>query len=112
MTVKVIVKDKEGKEIWSFNPTNRANFQEMAALQGIEIPVACGVGVCGICLCEVEEGNSMVQEDLYGNPAQPLPEDENGAPQEILACVAGIKEGEKDLFADEEEHVIVLKRAY
>lgn len=112
MTVKVIVKDKEGKEIWSFNPTNRANFQEMAALQGIEIPVACGVGVCGICLCGVEDWASFVQSDLYGSPVAPLSEDENGNPKEILACVAGIKEGEKDLFADEEEHVIVLKRAY
>ncbi|MCR5411991.1 MAG: 2Fe-2S iron-sulfur cluster binding domain-containing protein [Patescibacteria group bacterium] len=48
----------------------------MAALQGVEIPLSCGCGVCGICLCDVESGGEYLQDDAYGNALMPLPHDE------------------------------------
>lgn len=110
MAVKVIVKDKEEKEIWSFIADNQHHLQEMAALQGVEIPLSCGCGVCWICLCDVESGGEYLQDDAYGNALMPLPHDEESwSPKQILACVSGIK---SEYFSDEEEHIVVLKRMY
>jgi ferredoxin len=30
-------------------------------MHGIDIPVSCGAGVCGVCLCKVEDGKDAVK---------------------------------------------------
>ena len=40
---------------WGFIATDGKNIAELAAMHGIDIPVSCGAGVCGVCLCKVEE---------------------------------------------------------
>ena len=85
------------------------SFQELAAMHGIDIPLACGGGVCGVCLCKVESGGEAIQPDKITTPIISLPQDENGNPKEILACVAGVK---ASVFTDEQPHTIVIQKAY
>jgi ferredoxin len=78
-------------------------------MHGIDIPLACGGGVCGVCLCSVETGGEALQPDKITSPLIPLPNDEKGNPKEILACVAGVK---TEILNDGQEHTIVLQKAY
>lgn len=107
MTVKVIVKDKNWQELWSFYADNTHHLQEMASLNGIQIPISCWCWVCGICLCDVESGWDAVQEEKFWNAAYPLGHDENDNVLQVLTCIDGIKD---EFFSDEKEHVLVLKR--
>ncbi|MDR0370100.1 MAG: 2Fe-2S iron-sulfur cluster binding domain-containing protein [Candidatus Peribacteria bacterium] len=81
----------------------------MAAMHGIDIPLACGGGVCGVCLCNVESGGEGIQPDKITAPIIPLPSDEQGNPKEILACVAGVK---SSVFTDGLAHTIILQKVY
>lgn len=85
------------------------NFQELAAFHGIDIPLSCGGGVCGVCLCKVEAGGDAIQSDKTTTPLIPLPLDSQGNPQEILACVAGVS---SEVFSDGKEHTIILQKVY
>ena len=107
--VIVIIKDNAGKELWSFIAEDMKSLQELAAMHGIDIPLACGGGVCGVCLCKVETGGEAIQPDKITNPIMPLPNDEQGNPKEILACVAGIK---TDIFQDGKSHTIIIQKVY
>lgn len=109
MAVTVTIKDKDGKELWSFPAQDQQHFQEMAAMHGIEIPLACGGGVCGICLTKVEAGSEAIQPDKITTPIMPLPTDQAGNPQEVLACIAGVK---TEMFHDGEDHSIILQKVY
>ena len=107
--ITVIIKDNNGKEIWSFEAQDEKHFQELAGMHGIDIPLACGGGVCGICLCSVEEWADAIQPDKITTPIMPLPTDENGDPKEILACTAGVK---SEIFNDGKSHTIILQKSY
>ncbi|MBO4203268.1 GatB/YqeY domain-containing protein [bacterium] len=111
--ITVLIKDSTGKEVGSFQVKNDENasqsIQELAAMHGIEIPLACGGGVCGVCLCKVESGGEAVQSDKITAPAISLPQDANGNPAEILACVAGIK---TEALKKGGNTTIVLQKAY
>ncbi|MDR2190277.1 MAG: 2Fe-2S iron-sulfur cluster binding domain-containing protein [Candidatus Peribacteria bacterium] len=109
MSITVSIKDPSGKELGSFVAQDEKSFQELAAMHGISIPLACGGGVCGVCLCQVQNGGEAIQPDKITTPLIPLPRDEQGNPKEILACVAGVK---SEMFADGEEHTITLQKAY
>jgi ferredoxin len=85
------------------------SLQELAAMHGIDIPLACGGGVCGVCLCTVEEGGEVLQPDKITTPFIPLSQDENGNPKEILACVAGVT---TQAFQDGQAHTIVIQKIY
>ena len=107
--ITIIIKDNTDKEIWSFPAEDEKHFQELAAMHGIDIPLACGGGVCGICLCNIEKWADAVQPDKITTPIMPLPTDEQGNPKEILACVAGVK---SEIFTDGQDHTIILQKAY
>ena len=83
---KIIIKDNSGKKIADFS----ANSDDPISTQGqendIEIPVACGVGVCGSCKGRCSKGGEFVDGSKFGDAQVPL---EDG---EILTCLAGIKE--------------------
>lgn len=103
MTVQVIVKDREGKEIWTFEANDSQSLTDLAAMNGIDIPVSCGGGICWVCLCQVEEWGEIVDGNKITTPIHPL------ADGEILACVAGITE---TAFTDGLDHQVVIQRVY
>lgn len=107
--ITVIIKDNAGKELGSFQAEDNKSIQELAAMHGIDIPLACGGGVCGVCLCKVEQWAEALESDKITTPLIPLPNDEKGNPAEILACVAGVK---SEIFEKEWETVIILQKNY
>ena len=107
--ITVIIKDPKWNEIWQFTAEDGKNIAELAAMHGIDIPVSCGAGVCGVCLCKVEDGKEAVKWDAFNSPLMPLKSDENWNPEEDLACIAGFN---PEKFNDWQDHTVVLQRAY
>lgn len=107
--ITVIIKDNTGTELWSFVAEDRKNFQELAAMHGIDIPLSCGGGVCGICMCSVEQGAEFVDEAKTSTPIMPMQRDEEGNPTEVLSCIAGVK---TETFKDPLSHTIILQKTY
>lgn len=109
MTINVIVKDSKWNEVWQFTAENGKNIAELAAMHWIDIPVSCGAGVCGVCLCKVEGGNDTVKSDAFNSPLMPLKDDWNWNPAEILACIAWFN---SEKFDDGQDHTVVLQKTY
>ena len=109
MAINVIIKDPQWNEVWQFTAEDAKNIAELAAMHGIDIPVSCGAGVCGVCLCKVQQWNDAVKWDAFNSPLIPLKNDENWNPAEVLACIAGFN---PEKFDDWEDHTVVLQRAY
>ena len=84
--VKVIVKDNSGDEIANFAGNGDDPISTQAQENDVDVPVACGVGVCGTCKCKVNKGMEFINPEEFGDAQVPL---EDG---EVLTCLAGIKE--------------------
>ena len=109
MAINVIIKDPQWNEVGQFTAEDGKNIAELAAMHGIDIPVSCGAGVCGVCLCKVEEWNNVVKPNAFNSPLMPLKEDENGNPAEVLTCIAGFN---PEKFNDWQDYTVVLQRTY
>lgn len=107
MSVVVRIQDPTGTEIGSFEAEDEKNLCEMAAMHGIEILKSCGAWFCGVCMCEVLEGWEAVDVNKTGNAGISTWDPKN--PDHVLWCVWGIK---SEMFNDEKEHVVVLKKMY
>lgn len=107
MSVVVKIQDPTGTEIGSFEAEDEKNLCEMAAMHGIEILKSCGSWFCGVCMCEVLEGWEAVDVNKTGNAGISTWDPKN--PDHVLWCVWGIK---SEMFNDEKEHVVVLKKMY
>ena len=107
MSVLVKIQDPTGAEIGSFEAEDEKNLCEMAAMHGIEILRSCGAWFCWVCMCEILEGGEAVDVNKTGNAGLPTGDAKN--PDHVLWCVGGIK---SEMFKDEKEHVVVLKKMY
>ncbi len=83
---KVIIKDNSGKQIADFAGNSDDPISTQGQENGAEVPVACGVGVCGSCKCKVKKGREFIIDNEFGDAQVPLEEDE------VLTCISGIKE--------------------
>ncbi len=107
MSVLVKIQDPTGTEIGSFEAEDEKNLCEMAAMHGIEILRSCGAGFCWVCMCEVLEGWEAIDVNKTWNAG--LSTGDAWNPDHVLWCVWGIK---SEMFKDEKEHVVVLKKMY
>ena len=107
--ITVIIKDPQGNEAWQFIAEDGKNIAEQAIANGVMLPLSCGAGVCGVCLCKVEAGWEILKPDAFNTPMMPLQNDENGNPLEVLTCIAGFK---PEAFTDGQNHTVVLQRTY
>ena len=107
--ITVIIKDPQWNEVWQFTAEDGKNIAELAAMHGVDIPVSCGAGVCGVCLCKVNEWKETVKADAFNSPLMPLKTDENWNPEEVLACIGGFN---PEKFNDGQDHTVVLQRTY
>lgn len=109
MAITVIIKDPQWNEVGQFTAEDGKNIAELAAMHGIDIPVSCGAGVCGVCLCKVNEWKDAVKADAFNSPLMPLKTDENWNPEEVLACIGGFN---PEKFNDWQDHTVILQRTY
>jgi ferredoxin len=107
--ITVIIKDPQWNEVWQFIAEDGKNIAELAAMHWINIPVSCGAGVCGVCLCKVEEWKDVVKWDAFNSPLMPRENDENWNPKEVLTCIAGFN---PEKFNDWQNHTVILQRTY
>jgi len=107
--ITVIIKDPQWNEVWQFTAEDGKNIAELAAMHGVQIPVSCWAGVCGVCLCKVEEWKDTVKADAFNSPLMPLKTDENWNPEEVLTCIAGFN---PEKFNDWQDHTVILQRTY
>jgi ferredoxin len=109
MVVIVKVQDNTWTEIGSFQAEDEKSLGEMAAMHWIEILQSCRAGFCWVCVCEVVDGWEAVDTDKVGNSGIDIQRDENWNPEQVLACVGGIK---SEMFTDDKEHIVTLKKMY
>lgn len=83
---KVIIKDNSGEEIANFAGNGDDPISTQGQENGADVPVACGVGVCGTCKCKVKKGAEFLNAEAFGDPQVPMEEGE------MLTCLSGIKE--------------------
>ena len=107
--ITVIIRDPQWNDVWQFTAEDGKNIAELAAMHGVMIPVSCGGGVCGVCLCKVVEWKDVVKADAFNTPLMPLKTDENGNPEEVLTCIAGFN---PEKLNDGQDHTVVLQRTY
>jgi ferredoxin len=84
--VKIIIKDNSGAKIAGFTANGDDPISTQGQENGAEVPVACGVGVCGACKGHCKKGSKFIDDSKFGDAQVPLEEGE------ILTCVAGIKD--------------------
>lgn len=82
---KIIVKSGSGAEIGSFEADASQAITAIGAAAGVMIPVACGIGACGICVADIEKGEEYIDPAAFGTGGFPIMDGQ------ILTCVAGVK---------------------
>ena len=107
--ITVIIRDPQWNDVWQFTAEDGKNIAELAAMHGVMIPVSCGGGVCGVCLCKVIEWKDVVKADAFNTPLMPLKSDENWNPEEVLTCIAGFN---PEKLNDGQDHTVILQRTY
>ena len=107
--ITVIIRDPQWNDVWQFTAEDGKNIAELAAMHGVMIPVSCGWGVCGVCLCKVIEWKDVVKADAFNTPLMPLKSDENWNPEEVLTCIAGFN---PEKLNDGQDHTVILQRTY
>ena len=93
--VKILVEDKNGQKIWEFMAEKGKTLSQLAELNSIDIPIACGAWACFVCAVKVKKGLEYLVAGLHSQPLVEVPEDQ------VLTCIAWVKndcfEGDKDI---------------
>lgn len=82
---KIIVKSGSGAELGTFEADSSQSLTAIGAEAGVLIPVACGVGACGICVADVEAGAEHLDGSAFGTEGFPITEGQ------VLTCITGVK---------------------
>ena len=107
--ITVVIRDPQWNDVGEFVAGNDQSIADMAVANGVMIPLSCGAGVCGVCLCKVIEWWEIIKADAFNTPLIPLQNDANWNPAEVLTCVAWFK---PEAFSDWIDHKVILQRTY
>ncbi len=107
MSVTITLQKTDGTVISSFLAEDHQSIAQMTKKQGINFPISCGVGLCGICKCKILAGHEYIQIDKISLPIKPLERDENWNFTEVFACVWGVS---SEAIKDTEHHEIILEK--
>lgn len=53
MTVNIKLQRPDGSIIADFPAEDRQSIAQLAKNNGIEFPISCGIGSCGVCKCRI-----------------------------------------------------------
>ena len=107
MTVTIKIQRPDGSIIANFPAEDRQSIAKIAKNNGIDFPISCGIGSCGICTCKIISWNEYVQIDKISMPIRPLQRDDDGKFQEVFACVWWIS---SESIKDTESHEVILEK--
>lgn len=82
---KITIKSGSGAELGSFEADASQSITAIGANAGIMIPVACGIGACGICVADIEAGEEYLDPNAFGTGGFPIMDGQ------ILTCISGVK---------------------
>lgn len=94
---KIIIKDASWEVIKTLDGDVTRNLLKQLTDKWVEISYACHTGICWACMCLIEKWEDSVIKNFKGEPWFPL------ADEEIMTCIAGIKEIDGD---------VILKKIY
>ena len=85
---KITIKDNSGIVAANFTATTDLSIGTQAQSNGAAIPFSCGIGACRACVGKVTKGKEFINEEAIG-PKHIATESD-----EILTCIAGVKENQ------------------
>lgn len=100
MSVQVIIHNNEGKELVRFAGEESKTFYQMAKEAWLELPISCGVGICGFCRSKIISGKAYIDIGKKSMPMKELDADE------LFICVGWIM---SPALTDSEEHEIIIQ---
>ena len=100
MTVQVIIHNNEGKEVLRFAGEDHKTFHDMVKAAWIELPISCGMWVCGFCRSKIIKGKEFIDIGKKSMPMIDLAE------EDVLTCVGWILSSALD---DPEDHEIIIQ---
>ncbi len=83
---KITIKDNSGKKVTQFSSNSDDSIGTQAQDNGADIPFSCGVGACRTCVGKCTSGKEHINPEALGTQHIDTEDDE------ILTCIAGIKE--------------------
>lgn len=107
MTVTIKLQKPDGTLIANFAAEDKKSIAQLAKEHWIEFPTACGVGMCGICLCKIVSWQEHIQIDKISPPIKPLERNEDGSFKQVFACVWGIQ---SDSIKSAETYEVILEK--
>lgn len=107
MTVIIKLQRPDGSLIANFPAEDNQSIAQSAKDNGIDFPISCGIGSCGICKCKIVSWNEYVQIDKISMPIRPLERNEDGSFKEFFACVGGVS---SEAIKDTETYEIILEK--
>lgn len=107
MSVTIILQRPDGKIIANFPAEDRQSIAQLAKNNGVDFPVSCGIGACGVCKCKIISWNQYINIDKISMPMRPLERHEDGSFQEVFACVGGIS---SEAIKDNDTHEVILEK--
>ncbi|MEI8009317.1 MAG: 2Fe-2S iron-sulfur cluster binding domain-containing protein [bacterium] len=107
MTVTIHLQRPDGTPIAQFPAEDRQSIAQIAKNNGIDFPISCGIGSCGVCKCRIVSGNQHVQIDKISLPMRPLERNEDGSFQEVFACIGGIV---SEAIKDTQDYEVILEK--
>ena len=87
---KIIIKNNDGKKVAAFKDNGDDSIGVQAQDNGADIPFSCGVGACRTCVGKCTSGKEHVNKEAIGTQHIDVEDDE------ILTCIAGVKEDAPD----------------
>lgn len=82
---KITIKSGSGAVLGTFEADSSQSITAIGATAGVMIPVACGIGACGICVADIEAGEEFLEPNAFGTGGFPIMDGQ------ILTCIASVK---------------------
>ncbi len=105
--ITISIQDKQWNTISSFLAQQNKSIAQCSKENNTPIPIACKAGMCGLCKAKVLQWKKLIQIDKISMPAKALPIDQEGNPEEVFTCLAGVY---NKFFNDWENYKIVLEK--
>lgn len=83
--MKITIKNASGEVIKTLDADINKTLLKQLEAEGVEIPSACFTGICGACMCEIEEWEKHINKEATTAPGFPL------ADEEVMTCIAKVK---------------------